>query len=92
VLSAAYPAGAFLGAIPSGLVAGRLGVKPTTIVGLTLVASLALALRDAVPYLALSAICTLTLFVLWRSHASIGLTTPSAPESSSSSSRITGDA
>ncbi len=38
VLSAAYPAGAFLGAIPSGLVAGRLGVKPTTIVGLTLVA------------------------------------------------------
>ena len=39
VLSAAYPAGAFLGAIPSGLVAGRLGVKPTTIVGLTLVAA-----------------------------------------------------
>jgi MFS family permease len=37
VLAAAYPAGAFLGAIPSGLVAGRLGVKPTTIVGLTLV-------------------------------------------------------
>lgn len=37
VLSAAYPAGAFLGAIPSGLVAGRLGVKTTTIVGLTLV-------------------------------------------------------
>jgi len=39
VLSAAYPAGAFLGAIPSGLVAGRLGVKPTAIVGLTLVAA-----------------------------------------------------
>ena len=37
VLSAAYPAGAFLGAIPSGLVAGRLGVKPTTVVGLTMV-------------------------------------------------------
>jgi MFS family permease len=37
VLSAAYPAGAFLGAIPSGLVAGRLGVKPTVLVGLTLV-------------------------------------------------------
>src|SRR3954454_10244935 len=37
VLSAAYPAGTFLGAVPSGLVAGRLGVKPTTIVGLTLV-------------------------------------------------------
>ena len=39
VLAAAYPAGAFLGAIPSGLVAGRLGVKPTAIVGLTLVAA-----------------------------------------------------
>jgi len=37
VLSAAYPAGAFLGALPSGLVAGRLGVKSTTIVGLALV-------------------------------------------------------
>ncbi len=39
VLSAAYPAGAFLGAIPSGLVAGRVGVKATTIVGLALVAA-----------------------------------------------------
>ena len=37
VLSAAYPAGAFLGAIPSALVAGRLGVKPTAITGLILV-------------------------------------------------------
>jgi MFS family permease len=39
VLSAAYPAGAFLGAIPSGLVAGRVGVKTTTVVGLALVAT-----------------------------------------------------
>jgi MFS family permease len=39
VLSAAYPAGAFLGAFPSGLVAGRLGVKTTAIVGLALVAT-----------------------------------------------------
>ena len=37
VLSAAYPAGAFLGAIPSALVVGRLGVKPTTMIGLALV-------------------------------------------------------
>ena len=37
VLSAAYPAGAFLGAIPSGVVAGRLGVKPSVIIGLSLV-------------------------------------------------------
>ncbi len=37
VLAAAYPAGAFAGAIPSGLVAARAGVKPTVLVGLTLV-------------------------------------------------------
>src|SRR5439155_2769125 len=39
VLSAAYPAGAFLGAIPSGLVASRVGVKPTVLAGLTTVAA-----------------------------------------------------
>jgi MFS family permease len=38
VLQAAYPAGAFLGAIPSGVVAGRVGVKASVVVGLTLVA------------------------------------------------------
>src|SRR3979490_242908 len=37
-LQAAYPAGAFLGAIPSGMVAGRVGVKVCVLVGLTLVA------------------------------------------------------
>jgi MFS family permease len=37
VLAASYPAGAFLGAIPSGLVAARLGVKPTVMIGLSLV-------------------------------------------------------
>ena len=37
VLSAAYPAGAFFGAIPSGIVAARLGVKPTVMIGLLLV-------------------------------------------------------
>jgi MFS family permease len=53
--------------------------------------ALAHATRDAVPYLALAAICALTLVGLWRSHASIGLTTQSALGSSSSSSSITGE-
>jgi MFS family permease len=39
VLSAAYPAGALVGAIPSGVVASRVGVKPTVLVGLTTVAA-----------------------------------------------------
>src|SRR5213592_1116033 len=38
VLAAAYPAGALLGSIPSGIVAARLGVKPTVLVGMTVVA------------------------------------------------------
>jgi MFS family permease len=37
VLAAAYPAGVFFGAIPSGIVAGRLGVKPSMMIGLALV-------------------------------------------------------
>jgi predicted MFS family arabinose efflux permease len=40
VLSAAYPAGAFVGAIPSGVVAARAGVKPTVLVGMTVVAAM----------------------------------------------------
>jgi predicted MFS family arabinose efflux permease len=39
VLAAAYPAGAFFGAIPSGVVAARLGVKPTVLAGMTVVAA-----------------------------------------------------
>lgn len=39
VLSAAYPAGALVGAIPSGIVAARAGVKPTVLVGLSAVAA-----------------------------------------------------
>ncbi|HEY6962093.1 MAG TPA: MFS transporter [Gaiellaceae bacterium] len=39
VLSAAYPAGAFVGAVPSGVVAARAGVKPTVLTGLTAVAA-----------------------------------------------------
>jgi predicted MFS family arabinose efflux permease len=38
VLAAAYPAGALVGSIPSGVVAARLGVKPTVLVGMTVVA------------------------------------------------------
>jgi MFS family permease len=43
LLAAAYPAGAFFGAIPSGIVAARLGVKPTMIIGLSLVAACTIA-------------------------------------------------
>jgi predicted MFS family arabinose efflux permease len=38
LLAAAYPLGALAGAIPSGIVAARVGVKPTVLVGLTGVA------------------------------------------------------
>jgi MFS family permease len=36
ILTAAYPAGTFIGALPSGWLATRLGVKPTLILGLAL--------------------------------------------------------
>ena len=39
VLAAAFPAGALVGALPSGMVAARVGPKPTVIVGLTVVAA-----------------------------------------------------
>jgi MFS family permease len=38
VLAAAYPAGTFLGALPGGWLAARAGVRPTTLVGLALMA------------------------------------------------------
>jgi MFS family permease len=38
VLAAAYPAGAFLAGIPSGLATARIGARPTTIAGLLLIA------------------------------------------------------
>src|SRR5262249_34845987 len=38
VLAAASPAGVFVGAIPSGIVAARAGVKPTVLIGMTVVA------------------------------------------------------
>jgi MFS family permease len=39
LLSAAYPLGALVGAIPSGIVAARVGVKPTVLVGMIVVAA-----------------------------------------------------
>ena len=45
LLSAAYPLGALVGAIPSGIVAARVGVKPTVLVGLTIVAVTTAAVR-----------------------------------------------
>ncbi len=38
LLSAAFPLGTFVGALPSGMVAARLGVKPTVLIGLCIVA------------------------------------------------------
>jgi MFS family permease len=38
LLAASYPLGALAGSIPSGIVAARLGVKPTVLAGLTVVA------------------------------------------------------
>jgi MFS family permease len=38
VLSAAYPAGALLGGIPSGIAAARVGARPTAIAGLLVIA------------------------------------------------------
>lgn len=43
ILQAAYPAGTFLGAVPSGIVAARLGVKPTVLAGLATLAATSLA-------------------------------------------------
>src|SRR6476619_6292414 len=50
LLQAAYPAGALVGAIPSGMVAARAGVKPTVIVGLCCIAltSTAFGFADSV--------------------------------------------
>jgi MFS family permease len=50
VLQAMYPAGALLAGIPSGLAAARLGVKPTVLTGLSLLAvtTVAFGLADSV--------------------------------------------
>lgn len=50
VLQAMYPAGALVAGIPGGLAAARLGVKPTVLIGLTLLAitTVAFGLADSV--------------------------------------------
>ena len=47
VLTAAYPAGVFIGAIPSGWLAARWGVKPTLLLGLLMLAFTSLAFAFA---------------------------------------------
>jgi MFS family permease len=50
VLQAMYPAGALLAGIPGGMAAARLGVKPTVLIGLSLLAltTIAFGLADSV--------------------------------------------
>src|SRR6476469_4355097 len=50
VLQAMYPAGALVGGIPGGIAAARLGVKPTVLIGLSLLAvtTVAFGLADSV--------------------------------------------
>src|SRR5438270_13978994 len=43
VLQAMYPAGALVAGLPSGMAAARLGVKPTVLTGLTLLAATTVA-------------------------------------------------
>jgi MFS family permease len=53
ILAAAYPAGTFIGALPGGWLAARVGVKPTVLLGLSLLvaSSVAFAVGDTVAVL-----------------------------------------
>src|SRR5919202_2285548 len=53
VLQAMYPAGALVAAVPGGIAAARLGVKPTVLIGLTLLAATTVAFGFANSVLAL---------------------------------------
>jgi MFS family permease len=50
ILAAAYPVGTFVGALPGGWMAARVGVKPTVLLGLSLLvgSSLAFAFADSI--------------------------------------------
>lgn len=56
VLAAAYPAGTFVGSLPGGWLAARLGVRPTVLVGLSLMslASLGFAFASSIAVLDLA--------------------------------------
>ena len=56
VLAAAYPAGTFIGAIPGGWMAARVGVRPTVLLGLGLMvaASIGFAFADSIVVLDVS--------------------------------------
>jgi MFS family permease len=53
ILAAAYPAGTLLGSLPGGWLAARLGVRPTVVVGLSLLiaSSVAFAFADSISVL-----------------------------------------
>ena len=53
ILSAAYPAGTFAGALPGGWLAARAGVRPTVLLGLGVMAasSVAFAFADSIEVL-----------------------------------------
>src|SRR5262245_63212471 len=50
ILAAAYPVGTFIGALPGGWMAARVGVKPTVLLGLCLLvtSSIAFAFADSI--------------------------------------------
>src|SRR4051794_22305664 len=56
ILAAAYPAGTFIGALPGGWMASRVGVKPTVLVGLGMmvVASVAFAFASSIVVLGIA--------------------------------------
>jgi MFS family permease len=55
LLAAAYPAGTFLGALPGGWLAARAGVRPTTLIGLAIMAAASVAFAFAASIVVLDA-------------------------------------
>jgi MFS family permease len=55
VLSATYPAGTFVGALPGGWLAARAGVRPTTLLGLSIMGAASVALAFGTSVLVLDA-------------------------------------
>ena len=59
VLAAAYPIGTFVGGLPGGWMAGRVGVRPTVLTGLALmvISSVAVAFASSILVLDLARFC-----------------------------------